>query len=110
MLITNGTPRCSATCAMAAAAPESNGADQHVGAFLDQPLGPRARGVDVGLEVGVHQLDVDAEHLLDHAGREVGALLAGLADEAQVARARQDHADAAASAPGRGRRALRWRA
>src|SRR5688572_11621158 len=25
MLITNGTPRCSATCAMAAAAPESNG-------------------------------------------------------------------------------------
>ena len=78
-------------------------ADQHVGAFLDQPLGAGARGVDVGLEVGVHQLDVDAEHLLDHARREVGALLAGLADEAEVARARQDHADLAASAPGRGR-------
>ena len=68
-------------------------ADQHVGAFLDQALGAGARGVDVGLEVGVHQLDVDAEHLLDHARREVGALLARLADEAEVARARQDHAD-----------------
>ena len=75
---------------MAAAAPESN--DQHVGAFLDQALGARARGIDVGLEVGVHQLDVHAEHVLDHAGGEVGALLARLADEAQIARARQDHA------------------
>ena len=56
-------------------------ADQHVGALLDQALGAGARGVDVGLGVGVHQLDVDAEHLLDHAGGEVGALLARLADE-----------------------------
>ncbi len=32
-------------------------------AFLDQALGARARDVDVGLGVGVHQLDVDAEHL-----------------------------------------------
>jgi hypothetical protein len=69
------------------------GADQHIGAFLDQALGARARRVDVRLEVGVHQLDVDAQHLLDHAGREVGALLARLADEAEVARARQDDAD-----------------
>jgi hypothetical protein len=43
-------------------------ADQHVGAFLDQPLGARARRVDVRLEVGVHELEVDAEHLLQHAG------------------------------------------
>src|SRR6185436_8075597 len=70
------------------------GADQHVRALLDQPLGARARGVDVGLEVGVHELEVDAEHLLQHAGRKVRALLARLADEAEVARAREDHADA----------------
>src|SRR5262249_43159773 len=56
-------------------------------------LGARARGVDVGLEIGVHQLEVDAEHLLQHAGGEVGALLTGLADEAEIAGARQDHAD-----------------
>ena len=44
--------------------PESNGADQHVRALLDQPLGAAAGGVDVRLGVGVHQLDVDAEPLL----------------------------------------------
>ena len=68
--------------------------DQHVRAFLDQPLGARARGVHVRLVVGAHDLDVDAEHLPDHARREVGAFLARLADEALHARARQDYADA----------------
>ena len=66
---------------------------QHVRAFLDQALGPGARGIDIGLGVGVHQLDVDAEHLPDHAGGEVGALLAGLADEALHAGPRQQDAD-----------------
>ena len=75
-------------------APESNAPTSTLRALLDQALGAGARGVDVGLVVGVHDLDVDAEHLLDHAGREVGALLARLADEALDARARQDHADA----------------
>ena len=60
------------------------GADLAPGVIRDM-LGARAGGVDVGLEVGVHQLDVDAEHVLDHPGGEVGALLAGLADEAEVA-------------------------
>jgi hypothetical protein len=70
------------------------GADQHVRAFLDQALGAGAGRIDARLGVGVHQLDVDAEHALDHLGREVGAFLARLADEAEVARARQQHADA----------------
>src|SRR6266513_693251 len=70
------------------------GANQHVRAFLDQALGAGAGRIDARLGVGVHQLDVDAEHALDHLGREVGAFLARLADEAEIARARQQHADA----------------
>jgi len=62
-------------------------------AFLDQALGARARDVGVRLGVGVHQLDVDAQHLLEHRRREVRALLAGLADERLHAGARQEHAD-----------------
>ena len=91
--MTNGTPRCSATCAMAAAAPESNGPTRQCGAFLDQSLRPRARGVDVGFGVGVHQLDVDAEHLFNNPRREIGAFLTRLADQSLQARLRQQHAD-----------------
>ena len=68
-------------------------ADQHVGAFLDQALRTCACRVDVGFGIGVHQLDVDAEHRLQHAGCEIRPFLAGLADEPLHARARQQHAD-----------------
>src|SRR3970282_560433 len=44
--------------------------------------GAVAAHVSAGFGVCIHKLDIDAEHLPDHAGGEVGALLAGLADEA----------------------------
>ena len=68
-------------------------ADQHVGAFLDQALGAGSGRINVGLKICIHQLEIDAEHFLDDARREICALLARLADEAEVARARQDDAD-----------------
>jgi hypothetical protein len=66
MLITNGTPRCSATWAMAAAAPGRTATARS--RFLDQLARVRAN-VDVGLGVGVHQLDVDAQHLMTPGAR-----------------------------------------
>jgi hypothetical protein len=46
-----------------------------------QPLGPAAGRVDVGLGVGVHDLDLDAEPLPDEIGGDVGLLLARLPDQ-----------------------------
>ena len=68
-------------------------ADETMRAFLDQPLGARARGIDVGLRVGVHQLDLDAERVSQHCRRQIGALLTRLADQALKTRLGQQHAD-----------------
>jgi hypothetical protein len=67
--------------------------DQTVDAFLNRPLGPGARGVDVRLGIRVHQLNVHAEQVFEHDGGEIGAFLTRLADQALEARLGQQHAD-----------------
>ncbi len=62
-------------------------------ALLNQSLGARARGIDVGFGVGIHQLDVDAEQVANYRRRKIGAFLTGLADQALQSRLRQEHAD-----------------
>ena len=69
-----GDTFCSATWAIAAAGAGVESADQQLGAVGDQLLGARARHLDIGLGVGVHQLDVDSEHLSDQAGRNVAPI------------------------------------
>src|SRR6478672_10433463 len=93
MLITNGTPFCSATCAMAEAAPESNGP-----LSMLQPSAirrsARARGIDIGFEIDDDNLDrLGIADLLEQRRGDVGAALAGLADTGLHPRQRQDHAD-----------------
>ena len=58
--------------------PRIERADEHVRALADEALGTATRGVDVGLGVGVHDLDLDAEPLPDELGGDVGSFLAGL--------------------------------
>ena len=69
------------------------GADEQLRALADQPLGARARDLDVGLGVGVHDGEVGQAEVLEDAGGDVDAALAVLADAGLHAGARQQHAD-----------------
>ena len=69
------------------------GADQQLRALADQPLGARARDLDVGFGVAVHDGEVRQAQVLEDAGGDLDAALAVLADAGLHARARQQHAD-----------------
>ena len=69
------------------------GADQKLRALADQLLGARARDVDVGFGVGVHDLQRRQAEILENPGRDIDAALAVLADAGLIAGARQQHAD-----------------
>ena len=82
------------------------GADQKLRAVGDQLLGARARDLDVGLGVGVHDLQVGQAEVLEDRTGELDAAVAVLADAGLRAGARQQHADlerAALRAHDRGR-------
>ena len=80
MLMTKGMPFCSATCAMAVLCAGIEGADQELRALADQLLGARARDIDVGFGVGVHDLQRRQAEVLEDARRDIDAALAVLAD------------------------------
>ena len=93
MLMTNGMPFCSATWAIAVRLAGIEGADQELGAVVDQLLGARARHLDVGLGVGVHDRELGQAEILEDRRRDLDAALAVLPDAGLRARARQQHAD-----------------
>jgi hypothetical protein len=94
MLMTNGMPRCSATCAMAPLRRNRTAPTSSCAPSLDQPLGARARDVDVGLGVGVHDVERRQPEIGEHLDAHLDATVAVLADAGLHARARQQHADA----------------
>jgi len=67
-------------------------ADEHVGAFADQLLGLGTADIRIGFRVGGHQFDL-VPHVREDGQREIGAALARLADEREVARPRQQDSD-----------------
>ena len=69
------------------------GADQKLGAVVDQLFGVLAGGVDVRLGVAVDDRQLRHAERLENAGRDVDAALAVLADSGLEAGARQYHAD-----------------
>ena len=69
------------------------GADQKLGAVVDQLLGPRPRNLHVGLSVGVHDRELGQDELLEDRGRELDPALAILPDACLRSRARQQNAD-----------------
>ncbi len=70
------------------------GADQELRAVADQLLGARARDFDVGLGVGIHDLQARGRpRSLRMPAGDVDAALAVLADAGLHAGARQQHAD-----------------
>ena len=69
------------------------GADQELGAVVDQLLGAGARDLHVGLGVGVHDRELGQAELLEDRRRDLDAALAVLADARLRARARQQDAD-----------------
>ena len=69
------------------------GAHQKLRAVGDQLLGARARDLDVGLGVGVHDLEFGQADALEDRVRELDAAEAVLADAGLGAGARQQHAD-----------------
>ena len=82
------------------------GADQQLRAVGDQLLGARARDLDVGLGVGIHDLQVGQADILQDRPGQLDAAEAVLADAGLRAGARQQHADlqrAALRADDRGR-------
>ena len=56
------------------------GADQELRAVVDQLLGARARHLDVGLGVGVHDREIGQAEVLEDRRRDVDAALAVLPD------------------------------
>ena len=91
--MTNGMPFCSATWAIAVRLAGIEGADQELRAVVDQFLGARARDLDVGLGVGIHDRELGQAEVLEDRRRDLDAALAVLADAGLRARARQQHAD-----------------
>ncbi len=75
------------------ALPGIEGADQKLRALADQLFGARPRDIDVGLGVGVHDLQRRQAEVLQNSGRDIDATLAVLADAGLVAGAWQQHAD-----------------
>ena len=98
MLMTKGMPFCSATWAIAVDCPESKAPTRSCAPSADQLLGTRARHLDVGLGVGVHELQAGQTELLQDARRDVDAALAVLPDAGLGAGARQQYADLQGSA------------
>ena len=68
-------------------------ADQQLCALVDQPLGPRARDIDVRLRVGIHDRELRQTEALEDRRRQLHGALAVLSDECLYAGARQQHAD-----------------
>ena len=69
------------------------GTDQKLRAVCDQFLGARARNVDIGLCVGVHDLQFGQPNVLKDRTGQLDAAEAILPDAGLIARARQQHAD-----------------
>ncbi len=86
-------PFCSATWAIALVWPESNAPTSSCAPFADQPLGPRARDVDVRFRVGVHDRELRQAEALQDRRRQLHGALAVLSDQGLYAGARQQHAD-----------------
>src|SRR5687768_5749545 len=91
MLITNGTPRCSATCAIAAAAPA-------VVAYLDEQRYAGAGALGVLPRVGKHQPSGNVGQVNRRMAARLGTALALLPQDADGARLLQDDSDAAPNA------------
>ena len=68
-------------------------ADQKLRAVGDQLLGARARDLDVGFGVGVHDLELGQADALEDRVRQLDAAEAVLTDAGLGAGARQQHAD-----------------